>query len=105
MNPFAGEVSLCVDGQSYNCKLTLGALAQLETQLGDDSLMQLVARFEAQQFSARDIFHVLVAGLWGAGWTGKMADLLTCDIEGGPIVAAQKAAQLLALAFAPPEGA
>jgi len=41
--------------------------------------------------------------LRGGGWTGDRSDLLTCEIEGGPVEAARLAGQLLTRAFAFPE--
>jgi hypothetical protein len=68
------------------------------------SLVDLVARFEGSAFSSRDVLAVIVAGLRGGGWRGSAADLLSAEIEGGPLMAARAAAQLLARAFALPEG-
>lgn len=102
-NPWAGEVVLVVGGQAQVCKLTLGALAELEGALAAGSLIELVERFETGRFSARDVLAVLLAGLRGGGWAGSAADLAAADIGGGPIGAAQVAAQLLARAFALPE--
>ena len=101
-NPFAGEVSVVIDGQAHLCKLTLGALAELETTLAVPSLLALVERFETGAYAGRDVLAVIVAGLRGGGWRGTSADLLTADVAGGPVAAAQAAAQLLARAFAPP---
>lgn len=106
VNPWAGEVEVTLDGVAQTCRLTLGALAELETSLQEVSLIDLVERFEAGRFSARDVLAVLLAGLRGGGWTGRAEDLARADIAGGPIGAAQSAARLLARAFAPPtEGA
>lgn len=101
-NPFAGEVDLTLDGQVHRCKLTLGALAELEEQLGDGSLIALVQRFESGAFSSRDVMALIVAGLRGGGWQGSAKDLISAEIAGGPIGAAQAAAQLLARAFTAP---
>ena len=103
-NPYAGEVSLVIDGERRALKLTLGALAELETALGADSLVALVERFEAGRFSTRDVLALILAGLRGGGWQGGAEALLTAEIEGGPVAAARVAAQLLARAFALPEG-
>jgi hypothetical protein len=103
VNPYAGEVALVLDGQRHVCKLTLGALAELESSLGEDTLVALVARFEGRGFSSRDVMALLVAGLRGGGWQGTANDLLTAEIQGGPIGAAQVAAQLLARAFSTPD--
>jgi hypothetical protein len=101
-NPFAGEVTLHLDGVPHVAKLTLGALAELEDQLGGGSLIELIARFESHQFSTRDVLMLVVAGLRGGGWQGTAADLLRVEIGGGPLAAAKAAALLLARAFAMP---
>lgn len=101
-NPFTGEVTLTIDGQPRTCKLTLGALAELEASLGTETLVDLVARFETERPSARDVMALVVAGLRGGGWHCAAEDLLDADIEGGPVGAAKAAAVLLARAFAVP---
>lgn len=101
-NPFAGEVTLVVDGTPMLCKLTLGALAELEAQLGTDGLVPMVERFETGKVASRDVMALLVAGLRGGGWRGTASDLLSAEIAGGPVGAAGVAAQLLARAFAVP---
>ena len=101
-NPFAGEVALVIDGQRLVCKLTLGALAELEASLGTGTLVEVVERFEGAQFSSRDVLALIVAGLRGGGWRGTVDDLLSAEIAGGPVGAAKVAAELLARAFAVP---
>ncbi|MBM1222566.1 gene transfer agent family protein [Ponticoccus sp. SC2-23] len=101
-NPHASEVAVVIDGERHVCKLTLGALAELEAALGEDSLVALVERFEAGRISSRDVLALIVAGLRGGGWTGATGDLLSAEIAGGPVAAATVAAELLARAFAPP---
>lgn len=101
-NPYAGEVALLLDGKRFVAKLTLGALAELETALETGSLVELVERFESQRFSTRDVLALVVAGLRGGGWQGTAADLLRVEIGGGPMEAAKVAAMLLARAFAVP---
>ena len=102
-NPYAGEVELLLDGAPRVAKLTLGALAELEASLETGSLMDLIERIEARQFSARDVLAIVVAGLRGGGWQGSAADLARADFGGGPMGAARLAAQLLARAFSLPE--
>ena len=102
-NPWRGEVSLVIDGEPHVMRLTLGALAELEAQLESGSLVDLVSRFEAGGFSTRDVLALIVAGLRGGGWQGHAKDLLAARIEGGPMVAARAAAELLARAFLLPE--
>ena len=100
-NPWRGEVTLVVDGEARVLRLTLGALAELEAALGEASLVDLVARFEGDGCSSRDVMALIVAGLRGGGWTGTARDLISADIEGGPLEAAKVAALLLARAFTP----
>ena len=101
-NPWTGEAEVRIDGAPYVCKLTLGALAELEAGLGEGSLIDLIRRFEGGAFSSRDVMAVIVAGLRGGGWRGSADDLMSAEIAGGPVGAAQLAAILLARAFAPP---
>jgi hypothetical protein len=101
-NPYAGEVAVWLDGKRHVAKLTLGALAELEVDLGEESLLDLVQRFETSRFSTRDVVSLLVAGLRGGGWAGSAADLLTVEIGGGPVAGAKVAAELLARAFTVP---
>lgn len=98
-NPMAGEVAVTLDGEPRVAKLTLGALAELESALGADSLLALVERFETGRFRSRDVLAVLVAGLRGGGWRGTGDDLLSAEIGGGTLGAARAAAELLARAF------
>ncbi len=99
-NPWAGEVRLVLDGRAYRCKLTLGALAELEAALDSGTLVELVTRFEEGRFTSRDVLALVVAGLRGGGWEGEACDLVTAEIEGGPLEAARVAARLLTRAFA-----
>ena len=106
VNPFAGEVALVIDGQRHVAKLTLGALAELEAALEAGGLVDLIERFEAGRFTARDVLALILAGLRGGGWQGSAEDLGRAEIAGGLVGAARVAAALLARAFAlPPEGA
>ena len=98
-NPMRGEVEVLLDGSPHVARLTLGALAELEADLGAESLLAVVERLERGGFTSRDVLAVLVAGLRGGGWQGRAADLMTVEIGGGPIGAARAAAELLARAF------
>lgn len=99
VNSMRGEVEIVLDGQPHVARLTLGALAELEHDLGAESLLAVAERFEAGQFSSRDVLAVLVAGLRGGGWQGRLSDLLTVEVAGGPVAAGRLAAELLARAF------
>ncbi|WP_294923959.1 gene transfer agent family protein [uncultured Paracoccus sp.] len=98
-NPHAGEVAVWLDGRRHVARLTLGALAGLEAELGEDSMIALIERFETGRYASRDVLAVLVAGLRGGGWKGEAGDLLTVELRGGPVAAARAAAELLARAF------
>lgn len=102
-NPWTGEVQLVVDGQPRNLKLTLGALAELEASLGEETLVSMVERFEGGAFSARDMLALLAAGLRGGGHDLGPGELARAEIGGGPLKAAAVAAELLARAFVLPE--
>ena len=91
-----------LDGKPHVARLTLGALAELETALEAGSLVELVERFESGRFSTRDVLALVVAGLRGGGWSGSAADLMTAEIGGGAVEAARAAAELLARAFSLP---
>jgi hypothetical protein len=96
-------VEVTVDGAPHAARLTLGALAELESSLGAGTIVDLVERFEKGAFSSRDVLAVIVAGLRGGGLKVTGDDLLTADIAGGPVNAARAAAALLTRAFALPE--
>jgi hypothetical protein len=102
-NPFRGEVVLSVDGEERVMRLTLGALAELESRLECDSLMEMIARFETGAFRVRDLICLITAGLNGGGWRLSESDLLARRIDGGPLAAAQAAARLLKLTFTLPD--
>lgn len=101
-NPWAGEVTVVLDGKHHVLKLTLGALAELEDGLKADSLVSLIERFEGGTYATRDVLALLLAGLRGGGWRGSAGDLANAEIAGGPLEAARAAACLLARAFTVP---
>lgn len=103
-NARAGEVALILDGERRLCKLTLGALAELEADAEAEGLVSLVERFDSGAYRAGDVLALVLAGLRGGGWQGTRADLMTAEIEGGIAEAARVAARLLVAAFAPMEG-
>ncbi|KUP91715.1 gene transfer agent family protein [Tritonibacter horizontis] len=103
-NPYAGEVALVLNGQRRILKLTLGALAELEADLSEGDLISLVQRFETGRFSSADLLALLAAGLRGGGVDLSRSDLAQAEIDGGILMAAQAAAQLLARSFARPAG-
>ncbi len=103
-NPWRGEVELTVDGEPRVMRLTLAALAELEARLKSESLIELIARFEAGNFRVRDLIALLAAGLNGGGWPISEDELVKARVEGGPLAAAQAAARLLKITFTLPGG-
>lgn len=96
-------MALVIDGQRHVMRLSLGALAELEATLEEQSLVALVERFESNRFSSRDVLALLGAGLAGGMCDLTPGDLEHAQIEGGPMAAARAAAELLARAFVVPE--
>jgi hypothetical protein len=87
-NPHRGEIEACLDGQSFNLCLTLGALAELEHTFGHEDMLSLAERFQSGRLSARDAQRIIGAGLRGAGneiRDDAVARLLGATF-GGPIV-------------------
>lgn len=103
-NPHRGEVSLTIDGQARRLRLTLGALAELETRLETGSLMGLAERFETGRVTTTDLMALLAAGLSGAGDTLTEADLASAEIEGGAVGAMRAGMELLSVTFRPTNG-
>ncbi len=102
-NPWRGEVELTVDGEVRVMRLTLAALAELETRLKSESLVDLIGRFESGSFRVRDLIGLLTAGLNGGGWRVTEVELTRARIDGGPLAAARAAARLLKLTFTLPD--
>mgnify|MGYP001034231920 FL=1 len=100
VNRFRGEVALMLDGVPQMMRLNLAALAGLEADLGADSLVALVERFEGGRFRAADVIALLLAGLEGGGNPVTREALMAASIEGGPLGAARAAAELLRVTFA-----
>jgi hypothetical protein len=99
MNPHRGEVPIVIDGHARTMRLTLGALAALETRLQAGSLMGLAERFEDGKVATADLIALLAAGLSGAGEPVDEAALAAADIEGGAVGAMRAGMALLARAF------
>ena len=104
-NPARGEVEIVLDGKAQAMRLTLGALAELETALGAEGLVGLAQRFEDGSFGAADLLALLGAGLRGAGLEVSDRTLGAMQIEGGAAGAARAGARLMQATFAPLEDA
>ena len=68
VNRHRGEIEAILDGKSYRLCLTLGALAELEHEFGEDDMLAVAERFEAGRIAAKDAIRMIGAGLRGAGY-------------------------------------
>ena len=100
INSERGEVGLVINGVERPMRLTLNALAAVEAELDERSLLGLVERFETGGFRARELLVLLWGGLNGGGWPVSQDELGKSVIEGGPVAAARAAARLLQVTFA-----
>jgi hypothetical protein len=98
-NTQRGEISAVIEGEERVLCLTLGALAELEGQLGAGDLVGLSERFAAGRVSARDLTAIIGAGLRGGGRPVSDDDIARMSIEGGLRGAADIAARLLRATF------
>ncbi len=99
INQHRGEVKIVVDDQPRTMRLSLGAIAALEDQLGAQSMVEMVELFEVGKFKTRDLLLLLWAGLNGGGWDVSIEQIERSQVSGGPIEATKAAAQLLAVTF------
>lgn len=100
-NPHRGEIRLVIDGEPRLLRLTLGALAALESRLEAGSLIELAERFDAGRIGAGELTSLLTAGLAGAGHGMTETEVAAAEIEGGAVAAMQAGLELLSRAFAP----
>ena len=97
-NPQRGEISARLNGEDRKLVLTLGAMAELESALGEDILV-LANRFSEGRVTSADILHILAAGLRGAGDPMSMQDLKNLKFEGGITEGVALASDLLSEAL------
>lgn len=82
-NRHRGEVSAVLDGQTYRLCLTLGALAEIEGQLGGADILSLALRFESGRISAAEAICIIGAALRGGGNAVSDKAVAAMRIEGG----------------------
>ena len=102
-NPYRGEVSARIDGQPETLRLSLGALAELESALDTPDLLALAERFETGRPAARDVLAVIRAGFRGMGRDVSPNMIEQMSFEDGIAGAYRLAGALLAAAFAAPD--
>jgi hypothetical protein len=100
-----GEIEAVIDGERRILCMTLGALAELETAFGVETIADLARRFEGGRVGTRDLMAIIAAGLRGGGNILDDADLADVRVEGGIAGAIALAAQLLGSAFTAEETA
>ena len=96
-----GEVEAVIGAERRILCLTLGALAELETAFGAESLADLGERFAAGRLKAQDLMRILGAGLRGGGNRVSDEDMADMAVEGGIAGAAAIVRDLLVATFAP----
>lgn len=102
VNRHRGEVELMVAGEALPMRLTLGALAELESAFAVDSLPALGERFSGGRLSALDVTRILTAGLRGAGSRCSEAEVAGFAFDGGLNGAIAAAIRLLDATFGEP---
>jgi hypothetical protein len=97
-----GEVVATLDGSERRLRLTLGALAELETAFAAQDLNALVERFATGRLAAGDMAKVIGAGLRGAGADIPDHAVLAMHHEDGAAGFAALVGELLAVTFGAP---
>lgn len=105
VNRRRGEVGIELDGKPYRLRLTLNALAELESAFAAENLTELVERFGSGRLSARDMVRVLGAGLRGGGAEISDAELGAMATPDGAAGFAAAVGELLTVTFGGAAGA
>jgi hypothetical protein len=104
-----GEIEAVIDGERKILCLTLGAIAELETALGVDTIAELAMMLGRGGLSAASLIALIGAGLRGGGNRISDEEVRDCHVEGGVEGAVRLAVRLMATAFGQrprePEGA
>lgn len=66
-NHHRGDVDLHLSGATFALRLTLGALAEIETAFAAPDLVALGERLQGGRFAARDLIPILGAAARGGG--------------------------------------
>ena len=101
-NSYRGEITAKLDGRDWQLCLTLGALAELETKLGEDDVGALAGRFSSGRLSAKDMQVIIAAGLRGGGHDISDQEVGEMRTENGVTGYAEIVAQLLSATFYDP---
>lgn len=82
-NRHRGEIEAELGGENYILCLTLGALAELEGEYGDQDLIAIAERFETGRVSAADAIKIIGAGLRGGGAKISNEAVAALQVAGG----------------------
>jgi Phage tail tube protein, GTA-gp10 len=104
-NARRGDVAVMIGGEPRVMRLTLGALAELETGFGVEDLTALGVRFAEGKLKSADLIALLGAGLRAGGLSVADRDVGGLDFDGGLHGAIAAVAQLLTLTFGVAEDA
>ena len=102
-NRYRGEVVARLDGRAYRLRLTLGALAELETVLDGRSFLAVAEHFEEGELKAGEIVAILGAGLRGGGAAVTNEEVAQMTVEGGAFGYVAIVAHLIAATFGLPD--
>lgn len=97
-----GEICARLDSREWTLCLTLGALAELEDEVGADDIGALTERFSGGKLRARDMIRILGAGLRGGGHTLQDDEVGQMQAEGGALGFATIVSDLLQATFGDP---
>ncbi|WP_068087682.1 gene transfer agent family protein [Polycladidibacter stylochi] len=100
-NAIRGEIIAKMNGKNQPLLLSLGALAQLETALGCNSLAQLATDLSSGAISAKQIRAVISAGSYGAGHPLSEQELDSLTTANGVAGLIAITRDLLVATFAP----
>lgn len=98
-NKHRGEIDAEIGGSKRILVLTLGALAELESAFGAGDLAALTERFAQGRMSARDLVHIIGAGLRGAGESVTDDEVARMSVPGGAAGYVRIAAELIEATF------
>jgi hypothetical protein len=98
-NRHRGEIEAEIGGATRRLRLTLGALADLESAFGADDMADLARRFAGGTLRARDAVRVIAAGLRGGGLPVTDDEVAAMPAPGGAAGYADIVVRLLAATF------
>jgi hypothetical protein len=98
-NRHRGEIAARIDGREWTLCLTLGALAELESEFGADDLGALAQRLGSGRLTARQMTAIIAAGLRGGGHDICETEVAQMRCEGGMAGIARIVAELISATF------